>query len=139
MGQVALEKLRTELPADSARPHMLNYSLEHPYTLAFMQGMKNAANNNNGEALVDFNRALDIAEKDGGRQCMEAAGVRSEMARIHAKTGNAAQAVKMATEALGVFERYWGSDNREYALAAYDLACYKALDRKPRQALELMR
>mmetsp|Transcript_5088 Transcript_5088/g.9749 ORF Transcript_5088/g.9749 Transcript_5088/m.9749 type:complete len:248 (+) Transcript_5088:37-780(+) len=139
LGQVALVKLKSELPTDGAKPQSLNYGLEHPFTVAFMHGMKNSTSNNHGQALVDFNRALDIAEKDGGRQCIEAAGVRNEIARIHAKTGKADMAVKLAADSVGIFERYAGTDSRMYAEAAYDLACYKALNRKPWEALELMR
>jgi len=61
------------------------------------------------------------------------------MGKIHAKTGKPQRAVKLGTEAVSAFEAYWGKDNKMYAEAAYDLACYKAICRKPKQALELMK
>uniref|UniRef100_A0A7S0A0M6 Tetratricopeptide repeat protein n=1 Tax=Pyrodinium bahamense TaxID=73915 RepID=A0A7S0A0M6_9DINO len=120
------------------RPKSLSYGLDHPYTQTYMRALHKSRSGSSAEALVDYQRALDMALEDGGPQCLEHATVMIDMARVHATMGNPGLAVECAGKGLPVFERYWGRGSRIYAEAAYDLARYYALFGKPRDALDML-
>mmetsp|Transcript_75425 Transcript_75425/g.143594 ORF Transcript_75425/g.143594 Transcript_75425/m.143594 type:complete len:224 (+) Transcript_75425:46-717(+) len=137
----AMEARKTD--QDTVRPKSLNYGLEHPLTQIYMRALQLSRSTQPGKqtssvALQEFQKALDMALADGGPNCLEHATILIDMAREHAKLGNPTAAVACASQGLPVFEQYWGKDHRVYAEAAFDMACFYALEKKPQEALDLM-
>jgi tetratricopeptide (TPR) repeat protein len=139
LAHAALEKLRSENHGDAeGKPRSLNFGQDHPFTKLFMQALQKSRRGDSHEALQDFEKALEFVSKVGGPNCLEHAGVLNDMARVYAKLGQHGRAIEVASESLVVFERYWGKESQVCAETVYDIACYRALQKKPREALELM-
>eukprot|EP00931_Biecheleriopsis_adriatica_P076379 TRINITY_DN50090_c0_g1_i1.p1 TRINITY_DN50090_c0_g1~~TRINITY_DN50090_c0_g1_i1.p1 ORF type:complete len:228 (+),score=30.66 TRINITY_DN50090_c0_g1_i1:46-729(+) len=125
------------------KPKSLNYGLEHPLTQTYMKALKMSRtspprSNNSPAVLAEFQKALDMALADGGTTCLEHATILLDMAKEHAKMGNPSLAAEVASQGLPVFEQYWGKDHRVYAEAAFDVACFYALQKKTKESLEIM-
>lgn len=129
---------RQSVTSVSEKPKAINYDQTHSFPKLYKQGLEHSHGGRHGEAIDVYRQALEIATKDGGPDCLEVAAVNIAMARTYAKTANPAVALELASAGVPTYAKYWGTESKAYGEAAYEMAMYYALLKKPSDALDLL-
>jgi signal transduction histidine kinase len=119
---------------DSARAHvqhalMLSRTVNEPYQVAFAYrtlGDINLSKNNTSEAILDFNKCLDLSIEHSNTFLK--ASVLHRLAKTYAKLGKYEQAISYLTENVAIANQYGFKDELERAYKMFSEIYYKKRD-----------